>query len=189
MSRIFAVGLSLCFWGAASGIYVRIGRRRHAARRLTVKPQVEELEDRTVPSQLIVLAAGLDLQDIVSSEERGGIYVVRPDGTGLKQITAFQTHGFNFSGDGLILSDDHPAFSPDGKQIVFTSNRDADNLSVPVFEQDFEIYVMDVNGTNVRRLTTSPVSTVTLRTAHLQSPCRLGRRPPTVPARAARLLP
>jgi len=115
------------------------------------------LEERTVLSQLIVLASGLDVLDVVGAvEERGGIYVVRPDGTGLKQITAFQTHGFNFSGDGLILSDDHPAFSPDGKQIVFTSNRDADNLSVPVFEQDFEIYVMDVNGTNVRRLTTSP---------------------------------
>lgn len=106
-------------------------------------------------SQLIVLASGLNLLDVVG-EERGGIYIVRPDGTGLKQITNFQTHGFNFSGDGLILSDDHPAFSPDGKQIVFTSNRDAENLSVPLFEQDFEIYVMDANGSNVRRLTTSP---------------------------------
>lgn len=155
MNRVFAEGLSLCFWGAQNGFYPWIVRRRHAARRLTMKPRVEELEDRTVLSPLIVLASGLNLAD-VATEERGGIYIVRPDGTGLKQITAFQTHGFNFSGDGLILSDDHPAFSPDGKQIVFTSNRDADNLSVPVFEQDFEIYVMDVNGTNVRRLTTSP---------------------------------
>ena len=125
------------------------------SRRLTMKPRIEQLEDRTVLSRLIVLASGLNLLDVVT-EERGGIYIVRPDGTGLKQITAFQTHGFNFSGDGLILSDDHPAFSPDGKQIVFTSNRDAENLSVPLFEQDFEIYVMDANGTNVRRLTTSP---------------------------------
>src|SRR4051794_13855936 len=155
MSRFFADGLSLCFWGAQNGFYPWIVRTRHAARRLTMKPRVEELEDRTVLSPLIVLASGLNLAD-VATEERGGIYIVRPDGTGLKQITAFQTHGFNFSGDGLILSDDHPAFSPDGKQIVFTSNRDADNLALPVFEQDFEIYVMDVNGTNVRRLTTSP---------------------------------
>ena len=77
MSRIFAVGLSLSFWGAANGFYSWIGRRRHAARRLTVKPRIEQLEDRTVLSQLIVLAAGLDLLDIVT-EERGGIYIVRP---------------------------------------------------------------------------------------------------------------
>src|SRR5882672_3402037 len=97
MSRIFAVGPSLNFGGAANGFYSWVGRRRRAARRPTVKPRIEQLEERTVLSQLIVLAAGLDLQDIVG-EERGGIYIVRPDGTGLKQITAFQTHGFNFSG-------------------------------------------------------------------------------------------
>ena len=115
---------------------------------------MESLEYRTTPTNLIVFTAGLDLADVVT-EERGGIYIVRPDGTGLRQITAFQTSGFSFGGDGLILSDDHPAFSPDGTHIVFTSNRDAPNLSVPVFEQDFEIYIMDVNGTNVRRLTFS----------------------------------
>ncbi len=115
---------------------------------------LEELEVRTAPANLIAFTAGLDLADVVT-EERGGIYIVRPDGTGLRQITAFQTSGFSFGGDGLILSDDHPSFSPDGTQIVFTSNRDDPDLSVPVFEQDFEIYIMDVNGTNVRRLTFS----------------------------------
>src|SRR5436309_2523464 len=84
MSRIFAVGLSLSFWGAANGFHTWIGRRHHAARRLTVKPRVEELEDRTVLSQLIVLASGLDLLDVLPGVERGGIYIVRPDGTGLK---------------------------------------------------------------------------------------------------------
>jgi Tol biopolymer transport system component len=39
-----------------------------------------------------------------------------------------------------------PAFSPDGKQIAFSSSRDG----------DFEIYVMDADGGNVRRLTKSP---------------------------------
>ena len=128
--------------------------RRRYSQTLWTRPYLEELEDRTLLANLIVFTAGLDLADIVT-EERGGIYIVRPDGTGLRQITAFQTSGFSFSGDGLILSDDHPAFSPDGTHIVFTSNRDAPNLSVPVFEQDFEIYIMDVNGTNVRRLTFS----------------------------------
>jgi TolB protein len=39
-----------------------------------------------------------------------------------------------------------PAFSPDGRQIVFGSSRDG----------DFEIYVMNADGSAVRRLTRSP---------------------------------
>jgi Tol biopolymer transport system component len=39
-----------------------------------------------------------------------------------------------------------PAYSPDGKQIAFGSNRD----------RDYDIYVMDAGGDNVRRLTNSP---------------------------------
>ena len=39
-----------------------------------------------------------------------------------------------------------PAFSPNGKQIAFASSRDG----------DFEIYAINADGTNVRRLTKSP---------------------------------
>ncbi|MBA4065769.1 MAG: hypothetical protein C0501_19030 [Isosphaera sp.] len=42
--------------------------------------------------------------------------------------------------------DGQPAFSPDGKQIAFTSNRDL----------NYEIYVMNADGTNVRRVTNHP---------------------------------
>ena len=41
-----------------------------------------------------------------------------------------------------------PAWSPDGRQIAFTSDRDDDD----------DIYVMDTDGTNVRRLTNLPGS-------------------------------
>jgi TolB protein len=44
-----------------------------------------------------------------------------------------------------------PAFSPDGKQIAFMSGRDGNP----------EIYVMNVDGTNVRRLTNHPAEDVT----------------------------
>jgi dipeptidyl aminopeptidase/acylaminoacyl peptidase len=44
-----------------------------------------------------------------------------------------------------VVGDQHPNFSPDGQKIVFTSRRD----------QDFEIYVMNANGSDQRRLTYS----------------------------------
>ena len=45
-----------------------------------------------------------------------------------------------------VLGDYAPSFSPDGKSIVFASRRD----------DDFEIYVMNVDGSDTRRLTKSP---------------------------------
>jgi Tol biopolymer transport system component/uncharacterized membrane protein len=45
-------------------------------------------------------------------------------------------------------TDAYAAWSPDGRQIAFTSNRDGNN----------EIYVMDVNGSNLVNLTNNPAS-------------------------------
>ncbi|HXE97048.1 MAG TPA: hypothetical protein VN642_11615, partial [Dongiaceae bacterium] len=42
----------------------------------------------------------------------------------------------------------HPAFSPDGKQIAFSSDRDG--------YRESDIYVMQADGSNIRRLTHSP---------------------------------
>src|SRR3954470_8918522 len=58
------------------------------------------------------------------------IWVIKPDGTGLSQLT-------HDPDDDLL-----PSWSPDGKRIVFTSMRDGDN----------GIYTMNVNGTNQKRL-------------------------------------
>jgi len=66
----------------------------------------------------------------------GEIYTMMPDGTDIKQLTS------NAAADG------QPAWSPDGTQIAFTSNRDA------IRAGDFQIYKMDADGTNQIRLTT-----------------------------------
>src|SRR2546421_9929231 len=54
------------------------------------------------------------------------------DGANLKQIG--EDDGWN------------PAWSPDGKQILFTSRRDGDG---------FRIYLMDADGSNVKQLTSA----------------------------------
>jgi dipeptidyl aminopeptidase/acylaminoacyl peptidase len=63
------------------------------------------------------------------------IYVVRSNGTDERRLTA---------APGV---DDEPAWSPDGTQIAFTSNRDGPR----------SVYVMNEDGSGVTRLTPEPV--------------------------------
>src|SRR5262249_14487091 len=110
----------------------------------------------TVPDDgIIVFTSGLDilggtLGQLFGAEERGGIYVMRPDGTDLRQLTSFQTLNFRWQPDIINLPDDHPTLSPDGKQILFSSSR-ADESGIlgginPNDPDNFEVYIMKVNG-------------------------------------------
>jgi TolB protein len=62
------------------------------------------------------------------------IFEANPDGSGLKRLT--NSPGYDAEG----------SYSPDGKQIVFCSNRDG----------NLELYIMDADGRNVRKLTNAP---------------------------------
>jgi Tol biopolymer transport system component len=62
------------------------------------------------------------------------IFEANPDGSGLKRLTAAK--GYDAEG----------SYSADGKQIVFCSNRDG----------NLELYIMDADGSNVRKLTNAP---------------------------------
>lgn len=61
--------------------------------------------------------------------------------------------------------DAEASYSPDGTQIVFASNRDAYSRELTAVEQEkfqidpafmIDLYIMNADGTNVRRLTTEP---------------------------------
>jgi Tol biopolymer transport system component len=64
------------------------------------------------------------------------IFEANPDGSELKQLT--KEKGYHAEG----------SYSPDGKQIVFSSNRGD--------PESFELYIMDSDGGNVRKLTNAP---------------------------------
>src|SRR5207248_6006454 len=64
------------------------------------------------------------------------IFEANPDGSGLKRLT--DAKGYDAEG----------SYSPDGKHIVFCSNRSG--------EENLERYIMDADGKNVRQLTHAP---------------------------------
>jgi Tol biopolymer transport system component len=64
------------------------------------------------------------------------IFEANPDGSELKRITT--SKGYDAEG----------SFSPDGKHIVFCSNRSG--------EKNLELYIMDRDGSNARKLTDAP---------------------------------
>ncbi|HKQ79119.1 MAG TPA: hypothetical protein VJ810_35820 [Blastocatellia bacterium] len=65
------------------------------------------------------------------------IWKIRPNGSGAVNLTA-----------GSIGNNAFPSFSPDGRQILFRSGRDGNH----------EIYLMDADGKNPRRLTDNPAT-------------------------------
>lgn len=104
---------------------------------------------------LIAFTVALRAQLFPPSLQLGGIFVMRPDGSGVRQLTQFETLGFIYQDHAVTLPDDHPAISPDGRKIAFSSNRDSRGILGDIFGGNQEIYVMNVNGTSIQRLTFS----------------------------------
>jgi Tol biopolymer transport system component len=76
------------------------------------------------------------------------IHVMNADGTGQRRITDSRA-------DGLGLDSIEPAWSPDGTRIAFT--RIIRQRGGPV-DWDWEIYVMNADGSGLKRLTENPTT-------------------------------
>jgi Tol biopolymer transport system component len=74
------------------------------------------------------------------------IYIMQADGSGMKQLIS-----------SPVMEVD-PAWSPDGQKIVFVSLRDSlvDPHHCEGDECNYELYIMDSNGSNIQRLTDDP---------------------------------
>ena len=74
-------------------------------------------------------------------ENRPDIYTMRVDGSDVRRLTTY---------DGRDMT---PAWSPDGQHIAFATGRDSPD---PFFVDNIEIYIMDADGANKRRVTQTP---------------------------------
>ena len=108
-----------------------------AARRLTKVAQAWQ-EDRSP-------AWSPDGKSIAFSSTRAGffnpeLYLIRPDGTGLRRLTRTPGSEDVFGDDGM------PSWRPDGSGLVFVSNRD----------RNLELYSLDLRSGRSTRLTRTP---------------------------------
>jgi len=105
------------------------------------------------------------------------IYLMSADGSGQRKLAPSNA------------CDEFPAWSPDGKRIAFTSNRDAGGS--PNCAGPWEIYVMSIDGSGPRRLTHNSAYDFTNASAwqptvEAPKPCRAaGLRARLLPARVA----
>jgi TolB protein len=108
--------------------------------------------------KLVAFTSALDLvpgNDGGGEGIRGGIYVVRADGAQPRKIITYDTLRRSIVAHTFQEPDDHPQISPDGRRIVWTSSRADESQGVLEFDHiNWDIYVADINGTNVQRLTT-----------------------------------
>jgi len=103
---------------------------------------IQQLTHSSGPNQTPVWSPRGD--KIVFASERDNdseIYIMNADGTGQRRLT------------DQLGDDSHPKFSPDGTRIIFNSPRSTMDLSVPWLEQFHEIYTMDTEGDNLKRIT------------------------------------
>jgi Tol biopolymer transport system component len=88
--------------------------------------------------------AGSAIAFVTTRDYNSEIYVMNADGSAQTRLTNHDAF------------DGSPSWSPDGRQIAFSSNRDGDLIDDGRF--NVEIYTMNADGSDVRRLTNSPGS-------------------------------
>jgi TolB protein len=106
--------------------------------RLTQKVETTDFSDHPVWAP-----SGLSLLYRSSNGEGGNLWTIGADGGGAAQFTDY--------GEQANLGT--PAYSPDGSRIAFASNHDTKN------PMEWDLYVMDADGTDVVRLTATPGAT------------------------------
>ncbi|KAG9452220.1 hypothetical protein H6P81_005124 [Aristolochia fimbriata] len=122
------------------------GEAKGAARRLTEGPWVDTMPSWSPDGELIAFSSNRHKDD----PEAYSVYLVRPDGTGLRRVAL---GGAESEGERA----NHVCFSPDSRWLLFTANLGgvtAEPISLPnQFQPYGELFVSRLDGGELRRLT------------------------------------
>lgn len=112
-----------------------------------------DLKNPDSPPRLLTNSAAMEDAPSFSPDGKRLVFVSSRDGNADIFVMPFRPDVADAKDQAVNLTrhkggDFHPAFSPDGKQIAFSSDRDG--------YRESEIYVMQADGSSVRRVTHSP---------------------------------
>ncbi|KMZ56690.1 tolB protein-related [Zostera marina] len=117
-------------------------------RRLTDGDWIDTMPNWSPKGDLIAFSSN---RHSPSNKEVFSIYLVRPDGSGLRRI---ELVGPEWSGRERV---NHPCFSPDGEWLTFVANFDgvyAEPVSMPnQFQPYGDVYISRIDGTCLSKLT------------------------------------
>ena len=114
------------------------------------------------PPRLLLKSDAMEDQAAISRDGKTLAFVSTRDGNADVFTIPFRPQKTQNINQAINLTHDaggdfRPSFSPDGKRIAFSSDRDTPPTGDPAARRRAgEIYVMDIDGQNVRRLTNSP---------------------------------
>ncbi|MDX1636816.1 MAG: FG-GAP-like repeat-containing protein, partial [Balneolaceae bacterium] len=106
--------------------------------RLTDNSRTDETPIWTHDSKQIIFASYPD-------DGMHDLYIMDSDGGNLRNLTHTPD-----------IREDHPKLSPDGQRIIFNSDRDSNTPTPSGGAYDYEIYEMNLDSSDVRRLTNHP---------------------------------
>jgi Tol biopolymer transport system component len=114
------------------------------------------------PPHLLLESDAMEDQAAISRDGKALAFVSTRDGNADIFIIPFRPQKTQNISKAINLTHDpggdfRPSFSPDGKMIAFSSDRDTPPTGDPAARRrEGEIYIMDIHGRNLRRLTNSP---------------------------------
>ena len=161
VSKVMRVLLAICAI-AVLGVGIGCREQRASAPRAELTARLEPIASNAAAAAPTAVAPADPVPATVSPFPSGlsGTLVFQSDRAGRPKLYTLDLAAGRVTAltTDPQYGDENPRWSPDGRQILFKSNRAHYGASPETGQPDFDLYVMQADGSGVRRLTKAPAN-------------------------------